>query len=107
MRKLIFIAMLFVLGLAAEANAQDRRVADQARPDIPVTITDAAGKAMSPENLPAKDKAKLERLKAAAYDIKKNEKGIAAGEPGGGAQRINITISCTYPPLKCTIIVSW
>ena len=108
MRRITLLAM--PLGLAAifavAALGQQPQPAARARaaapPEqgIPVKITDASGKPVKLESLPADVQAHVQRVRRAAASIQ--------GPGGGGeAQQLTIDINCSYPPLKCTITISW
>lgn len=68
---------------------------------VEVKIVDAKGQAIKPESLPKDVQANLGRVRKAAESL------AASPDGGGAAQTIRVTVGCSYPPLKCTITISF
>ena len=108
MKKQITIMSLVLLAfVAGPGNAQVAKSGATARPAGPgasaieMKVVDEKGMAIRPESLPKDVQANLERVRKAAESL--------AATPGTGeaAQRVKVTISCGYPPLRCTITVAF
>lgn len=68
---------------------------------VEVKVVDAKGQAIKPESLPKDVQANLDRVRKTAESL------AASPDAGGSAQKIRITVGCSYPPLKCTITISF
>lgn len=98
---LVLLAAVAGPGSAQVAKSGAARMAGPAASTVEMKIVDEKGMALKPESLPKDVQANLERVRKAA-------ESIAAPGPGeAAAQRVRITISCGYPPLKCTITVAF
>ncbi len=92
----------FVLTSTAGTLAQTKPASENARQAsmaaqrIPVKITEANGKPVPVESLPADGRAQVERVRSAAESL--------MGQPGAAEKsKTRVTIECSWPPLKCTI----
>lgn len=101
-RKLTFstfglaLALTLVAGAFAQESSSKRVAASPAM--VPVTITQA-GRPIPIESLPPEAQAQVERVRQAAQGL--------ADNPESGAQKVRITVKCTWEPLNCTITISW
>lgn len=68
---------------------------------VEVKITDDKGQAMRAESLPKDVQMKVDRARKAAESM------LVPVGGGATAERVSVTVSCSYPPLKCTITISW
>lgn len=75
------------------AGAQASRGGD----DVPVTITNRRGRVVGMRALPAADQGRIERLRDWAGQLRRQQAELAA--------RIRIGIRCTWPPLRCEVII--
>lgn len=112
MRKLTTIlSILLLTTLAGPGSAQVGKSSATARPPmagasanasaVELKLVDEKGQAIRPESLPKDVQANLDRVRKAAEML------AAPPGPGESAQRVRVTISCGYPPLKCTITVAF
>lgn len=65
---------------------------------VNMTVVDDKGQAVKVETLPKEVQDQIHRVRKAA-------ESVIAG--GGTAERVKITIRCSYPPLSCTITISF
>ena len=109
MKRNIAIASCFVLllGMTDLSSAQvgkSTMAPAQARAGVSavdVKIMDDKGQALRAESLPKDVQMKVDRARKAAESL------LVPVGGGAAAERITVTVSCSYPPLKCTITVSW
>jgi hypothetical protein len=107
MKTITLASLVLFAALAVPGSAQVAKSGASARPLMPAASTvemkvvDDKGQAIRPESLPKDVQANLDRVRKAAESL------AAPGAPGEAAQRIKVTISCGYPPLKCTITVAF
>jgi hypothetical protein len=106
MKKLVPVVMGFVV-LAAVAGLGVAQVGKQGTPEpqarkattsMEVNLTDEKGQRIRPESLPPEAQAQLAKVRKAAESI--------AG-PGAAAERLKVKVECSFPPLKCTITVTF
>jgi hypothetical protein len=106
MKKLVTVVLGLVL-LATVAGLGVAQVAKQGMPGQPalpgarsvdVKLTDAKGQPVRIESLPPEAQAQVARVRKAAESM--------VG-PAGTAERLKITVGCSWPPLKCTITVEF
>jgi hypothetical protein len=107
MRKLLAVVMGLAV-LAAVAGLSVAQVGKQGTTPEPqarkattsteVTLTDEKGQRIRPESLPPEAQAQLARVRKAAESLM---------DPAGTAQKVKVKIECSWPPLKCTITVSF
>lgn len=93
--------LVLALTLVAGALAQEpssRRAAAISPVGVPVTVVQNAT-AVAVESLPPEVQAQIGRVRTAAQNL--------AGPSETGAQRLNVTVDCTYPPLRCTITIQF
>ena len=96
--------LVLVMSFAGLGAAQVGRSGMQGQPAVPgaskvdVKLVDAKGQPIRAESLPKDVQAKVERVRKAA-------EGLVGGE--GGAERLKVTVNCSYPPLNCTITISF
>ena len=101
----VAIALLLVPTVATGPFAQTPPAPGAARQagaplkGVDVKLTDARGQPVRPESLPPEAQAQLERVRRAAESI--------MGPPGSTERAKGITVSCTWPPLNCTITISF
>jgi hypothetical protein len=97
---LVVATIIFALTLTVVAFVQERAKPKHADSDrnVPLTLNDARGRPVNIESLAPDDRAQVERIKKAAASL--------VDEPGKVAGRWQVDINCTYPPLKCSIIIS-
>ena len=96
-------AIVFALACGLTMMSFAQGVQGQARAvsgPLPVTITDAGGRTITLESLPPDARAQVERVRAAGQSLRPTAGGVEA-------QRFNIGINCSWPPLKCTITISF
>ena len=94
--------LALALTLAGGGFAQDKQAAESAArpappPTVPVEIT-GPGRQIQEESLPPEARAQVERVRKAA-------EGLVS--PPGASARVKVTVSCSYPPLSCTITVQF
>jgi hypothetical protein len=94
------LATIFAVAAVGQQPAARAGTAAPPQQGIPVKITDASGKPVQLESLPADVQAQVQRVRRAAASVQ-------GPTGGGGAQQLVIDIRCSYPPLKCTITISW
>lgn len=68
---------------------------------LEVKVVDEKGQPVRAESLPKDVQAKLDRVRKAAESL------MATPDGAGAAQRMKVTVDCSYPPFKCTITVSF
>ncbi len=68
---------------------------------VDIKVVDAKGQAIKPESLPKDVQANLARVRKAAESL------AASPDGGGAAQKFKVTVGCSYPPLVCTITISF
>ena len=107
MKRTIFVCatILFALMLTAGAfvsSTEGTAAAKASAPqkDVPVKIADKSGRTLKVESLPRETQAQVERARQAARSLL---------EPGSGGpnEKIKVTVSCSHPPLKCTLTVEF
>jgi hypothetical protein len=111
-KQLAVVSLILLASLAGSAGAQVSKPTMGARPAamapaagaVEVKVVDEKGQALRAEALPKDVQANLERVRKAAESMTVSPDG---GAGGGGAQRVKVTVRCSYPPLSCTITVSW
>lgn len=67
---------------------------------IDFRIVDEKGQPVRVESLPKETQADVERVRRAA-------ESLTVPGPGGAATRVKVTVSCSWPPLRCTITVQF
>jgi len=102
-RMMFAMAMLaLALTLASGGFAQDKQGTEIARPapppKVPIEITGPGRRPIREESLPPETQAQVERVRKAA-------EGLVS--PPGASARVKVTVSCSYPPLSCTITVQF
>jgi hypothetical protein len=106
--QITIISLVLMAALAGAASAQVAKsgmAARQAGPGasaVEMKIVDEKGMALRAESLPKDVQANLDRVRKAAESL--------ATTPGSGAaaaQRVKVTVSCSYPPLSCTITIAF
>lgn len=99
--------LVFLIGFAGPSLAQvgkSTMAPMQARAGasaVEVKIVDDKGQAMRAESLPKDVQMKVDRARKAAESM------LVPVGGGAAAERVSVTVSCSYPPLKCTITISW
>ncbi len=108
MKKQIAVISCLVLSLASPVLSvaqvgKSTMQGQQARPGasaVEVQIVDPNGQPVRADSLPKDVQANLNRVKRAAESL--------TSPPGApDAQRVKITVSCSYPPLRCTITIAF
>jgi hypothetical protein len=105
-KQIILISLVLLAAVAGPGSAQVGKsgAAKMAGPasTVEMKVVDEKGMALRPESLPKDVQANLEKVRKAA-------ESIAAPGPGGAAaaQKVKVTISCSHPPLSCTITVAF
>jgi hypothetical protein len=108
MKRISFAIVMatFVLTSTASASAQTKPGSENARQAsisaqrIPVKVTDANGKVVPVESLPADSRAQIERVRSAAESL--------VGQPATAEKsKVKVSVNCSWPPLKCTITVEF
>lgn len=64
---------------------------------VTVSITNRRGRSVGMRALPAADRARVERLRESASQLQRQQ--------AGQARRIRGAIRCTWPPLRCEIVI--
>ncbi|MBC3872535.1 hypothetical protein [Undibacterium flavidum] len=99
--------LVLLLGLTGPSTAQvgkSSMAPAQARAGasaVEVKIMDDKGQAMRADSLPKDVQMKVDRARKAAESM------LVPVGGGGAAERVTVTVSCSYPPLKCTITIAW
>lgn len=102
-RMLFVIATALTLTFTAGGLAQARQGTGTARTAaavpqrVPVVIT-SSGRTIQEESLPPEARAQVERVRKATESL--------VGQPGT-SERIKVSVTCSHPPLKCTITVEF
>lgn len=100
----ILLLTLGGLGVAqvGTSSMQGQKAAPSAS-TLEIRVVDPKGQTIPYETLPKDVQANLERVRKAAESLMVT--------PGGGGdaqrQRVKVTVSCSYPPLKCTITINF
>lgn len=102
--RMVFVIAIVALTLTLTAGglAQDRQGAEGARTAaaapqrVPVVITSSGP--VREESLPPETRAQVQRVRKAAESL--------VGQPGT-SERIKVKVTCSYPPLKCTVDVEF
>ncbi len=95
----VALTLTFTAGDLAQAR-QGTGAARTAAPvpqKVPVVIT-SSGRTIQEESLPPETRAQVERVRKATESL--------VGQPGT-SERIKVSVSCSHPPLKCTITVEF
>lgn len=106
-KQITIISLLLLAAVAGPGSAQVAKsgmAARQAAPGasaVEMKVVDEKGMALRAESLPKDVQANLERVRKAAESL--------ATTPGSGAaaQRVKVTVSCSHPPLSCTITIAF
>lgn len=98
---LVLLAAVAGPGSAQVAKSGAARMAGPAASMVEVKIVDEKGMAIRPESLPKDVQAKLARVRTAAESLASPATGDAA------AQKVKVTVSCSYPPFQCTITIAF
>lgn len=104
MKRPIFVCatILFALMLTAAAFVPSKETTATAatlQKEVPVKITDKRGRVLKVESLPREAQAQIERIKGAVRNLQ--DSGT------GGPENLTVHVSCTYPPLRCDIDISF
>lgn len=100
---LVIAIVALTLTLTAGGLAQDRQGAEGARTaaaaprGVPVAIT-SSGRPVREESLPPETRAQVERVRKAAESL--------VGQ-SGTSERPKVKITCSHPPLKCTVEIDF
>lgn len=103
---LAFATILVALMLTAGAFVPSKDTAQAAVLDPPpqkeivVTIVDKKNRPMKLESLPRESQAQVERVKRSARTL------LDSGSSGPN-EKLKVSIECTYPPLKCKLIIEF
>ena len=81
------------VGVGLPAQVTTATAQQQARARVVVNVTDARGRAMSMAALPREEQARISSLTSSLQS--------------SGGQQSRVTINCSWPPLRCTITMSW
>ena len=106
-KQITIISLVLMAAFAGPGSAQVAKSGVSARPAMPgastveLKVVDEKGQPIRPESLPKDVQANLDRVRKAAESL------LAPPGPGEAAQRVKVTISCGYPPLKCTITIAF
>jgi hypothetical protein len=87
-------AALAVSGSALNLPLDVANAAPGSRAEVSLTIKDARGRQQALSALPRADQARIASLRESLQNW---------GD--GQQQRVKITVSCSYPPLTCTITI--
>lgn len=100
----VTVALALAAFFAVDSFAQIKPAPEAARQagapvkGVDVKLTDARGQPVRLESLPPDARAQVERVRKAAESLL---------PPSGSAEKIKVTVSCTFSPLHCTITVSF
>jgi hypothetical protein len=95
---LVVLAAVAGLGVAQVGKGTPEPQARKATTSTEVNLTDEKGQRIRPESLPPEAQAQLARVRKAAESMM---------DPAGAAQKVKVRIECSWPPLKCTITVTF
>ena len=79
---------------SATANAAQARRRQPA--DVQLTVTDATGRTVAAASLPPQERQRVTSLQSSLQQWGNQQ-----------AQRVSVTIRCSYPPLRCEITISF
>lgn len=66
------------------------------RADVQMTVTDAAGRTITPSSIPPQERRRMTSLQSSLQQWGDQQ-----------SQRVTVTIHCSYPPLRCEITISF